>query len=54
MKKNEKDHQPVCLSACPPPLKRLVDLDKILHGGGAIEGNRDAVIFNPTASINIK
>jgi hypothetical protein len=47
---------PVCLSVCPPliTLNHLVDFHEIWYGDNAIQGNRDAIIFNPIASIILK
>jgi hypothetical protein len=47
---------PVCLSVCPPlitsePLGRF---HEIWYGDNAIQGDLDAIIFNPIASIILK
>jgi hypothetical protein len=44
---------PVFPSVCPPPqitLNQVVDLYEIQLGGHAIEGDLDAVLFNPVPS----
>jgi hypothetical protein len=52
------NHQSVCLcqSVCPPLilLNRLVDFHEIWYGGNGIQGDVDAIILNPTASIILK
>jgi hypothetical protein len=47
---------PVLLSVCPPLItsEPLVDFHDIWHGGKAIQGDFDAIIFNPIASIILK
>jgi hypothetical protein len=35
-------------------LNRLVDFHEILYGGDAIQGDLDAIIFNPVPSTNLK
>jgi hypothetical protein len=44
------------LSVCPPlmTLNRLVDFHGIWHRGNAIQGDLDAVIFNPISLITLK
>jgi hypothetical protein len=32
----------------------MVDFDEIWYGGNAIQGDRDAIIFNPIGSIILK
>jgi hypothetical protein len=47
---------PVCLSVCSPLMtfKPLGNLHEIWYGGNAVQGDLDAVTFNPTASIILK
>jgi hypothetical protein len=49
LKKNEI----TILSVC-PPLNCLVELYEISYEGNAIQGDLDAIIFNPIASIMLK
>jgi hypothetical protein len=47
---------PVCLSVCLPLIifNRLVEFHEIWYGGNVIQGDLDAIIFNPIASIILK
>jgi hypothetical protein len=45
---------PVCLSVCLSPTNRLVYFHEIWYGVKTIEGNLDAIILNPLASIILK
>jgi hypothetical protein len=49
-------HQSVCLSVCPPliTLNRLVDFHEIWYKRNAIQGDLDAIIFNPIGLIILK
>jgi hypothetical protein len=51
MKVGLSNHQPVYLSVCPPLMtsELLVEFHEIWYGGNAIQGDLDAVIFNPIA-----
>jgi hypothetical protein len=53
MKVGLSNHQSVCLSVFPPLItfEPLVELYEIWFGGNAIQGDLDAIIFNPIASI---
>jgi hypothetical protein len=44
----------VCLSDSHQLLNRLVDFQEIWYGRDDIEGDHDAIIFNPTASTVLK
>jgi hypothetical protein len=46
----------VCVSVCPPliTLNCLVDFHEIWYGGNAIQGDLDAIIFNPIDSVILK
>jgi hypothetical protein len=51
MKVGLSNHLSVCLSSFLQLLNRSVDFHEIWYGGNAIQGDLDAVMFNPTASI---
>jgi hypothetical protein len=40
---------PCCLPVCVCLLKQLIDIHGIQQGGDAIEGDLNAIIFNPIA-----
>jgi hypothetical protein len=54
MKVGLSHHQSVCVSPHQKLLNRLVDIYEILHDGNAIQGDLDAIIFNPVPSIILK
>jgi hypothetical protein len=47
MKVGLSNDQSVGLSVCSTLLNRLVDFHEIWHRGNAIQGNLNAIIFNP-------
>jgi hypothetical protein len=45
---------PVCLSVCVSSINCMVNFHEIWYGGDVIQGDLDAIIFNPIASNILK